>query len=447
MRFEDKLKKDLENAIGANKEPSKELYAKVLSNQSLNKKKKYNFKPLIFALSFCIVLFVAGLSLIKQNPTPKNTYNAIIKIDVNPSIEMIVNEKNEVIAANGLNDEGKMILCNETIIGKTLNDSLKQIIELEISLGYLSKGNNNEITFTIGAKNNEITDKLTNNIKDITQDTLNQRNISANIKNTIGYSKNELINKIKIIDSTLKIEEITNFDYDELVNKIKTFDLEMAQFSSTKLEEYFLQYRNYEKIIEEKNLIQSAIKNANNLYQEIYENYVIFISELKETYKTIQQSYYDFFINPESDYQKSLIELAKLKEEYLIQKNTVENMSDSDLSKLLETIKLSKIKTEYETTETILSSIEIACQKSFDLVINTFESIIEKLTSLEEKLPTSISSITFRQQYNTEEKINHFNDEIMQKFINQYQEDINNFKTEMLNKKINLINSLKIISN
>lgn len=443
MRFEDKLKKDLDNAIGADKEPSKELYAKVLSNQSLNKKKKYNFKPLIFALSFCIILFVAGLSLIKQNTTPKNTYNAIIKIDVNPSIEMIVNEKNEVIAANGLNDEGKMILCNETIVGKTLNDSLKQVIELEISLGYLSKGNNNEITFTIGAKNNEIANNLTNNIKDITHDTLNKRNISANIKNTFGYSKDELINKIKMIDSTLKIEEITNFDYDELVNKIKTFDLEMAQFSSIKLEEYFLQYRNYEKIIEEKKLIQSAIKNVNNLYQEIYENYVIFISELKETYQTIQQSYYDFFINPESDYQKSLMELAKVKEEYLIQQNIVENMSDSDLSKLLETIKLSKIKTEYETTETILSSIEIACQKSFDLIINSFESIIEKLTSLEERLPTSISSITFRQQYNTEEKINHFNDEIMRKFINQYQEDINNFKTEMLNKKINLINSLK----
>lgn len=443
MRFEDKLKKDLNNAIGENKEPSKELYAKVLSNQSLNKKKKYNFRPLIFALSFCIVLFVVGLSLIKQNPTPKYTYNAIIKIDVNPSIEMIVNEKNEVTAVNGLNDEGKMILCNETIVGKTLNDSLKQIIELEISLGYLTKGNNNEITFTIGAKNNEITDELANNIKDITQDALNKRNISANIKNTTGYSKDELINKIKMIDSTLKIEEITNYDYDELVTKIKTFDLEMAQFSSTKLEEYFLQYRNYEKIIEEKNLIQTAIKNASNLYQEIYENYVIFISELKETYQSIQQSYYDFFINPESDYQKSLIELAKLKEEYLIQQSIVENMSDNDLSKLLETIKLSKIKTEYDTTEAILSSIEIACQKSFDLVINTFESIIEKLTLLEEKLPTSISSITFRKQYNTEEKINHFNDEIMQKFINQYQNDINNFKTEMLNKKINLINSLK----
>lgn len=443
MRFEDKLKKDLNNAIGENKEPSKELYAKVLSNQSLNKKKKYNFRPLIFVLSFCIVLFVVGLSLIKQNPTPKYTYNAIIKIDVNPSIEMIVNEKNEVTAVNGLNDEGKMILCNETIVGKTLNDSLKQIIELEISLGYLTKGNNNEITFTIGAKNNEITDELANNIKDITQDALNKRNISANIKNTTGYSKDELINKIKMIDSTLKIEEITNYDYDELVTKIKTFDLEMAQFSSTKLEEYFLQYRNYEKIIEEKNLIQTAIKNASNLYQEIYENYVIFISELKETYQSIQQSYYDFFINPESDYQKSLIELAKLKEEYLIQQSIVENMSDNDLSKLLETIKLSKIKTEYDTTEAILSSIEIACQKSFDLVINTFESIIEKLTLLEEKLPTSISSITFRKQYNTEEKINHFNDEIMQKFINQYQNDINNFKTEMLNKKINLINSLK----
>lgn len=440
MRFEDKVKKDLQNAIGNEKEPNKDLYLKVISNQSLTKKKKFNFKPLLMALSICVVILIVGLSLIKPSPNFDNTYNAIIQIDVNPSIEMIVNEKNEVLSVNGLNDEGKMIIYNEKIIGESLENALQTIINLEISLGYLTKNNDNEITYTISAKNENIVKKIQDNTKDITNNILNTRNIAANIKNKIGKSKEELIETISKLDPTINLEIINN--YDELVNLIKTNHLEMIDFVNIKLEEYYRQFLNYEIVLQEKNLIQDAIKAKNELYQEIYTNYSAFIQELKDTYTMIQQNYYDYFINPESEYQKSLLELVNLKEELLIQQHIVDNISEDDLTIIIEKAKLTKLKTQYELSEAALSSIEITAQKSYDLVIKTFNAILESLSLIEKNLPTEISTINFKIVYDTTEKINNFKNDLITKFMTNYKDEIEKAKNSIINRKANIIASL-----
>lgn len=440
MRFEDKVKKDLQNAIGNEKEPNKDLYLKVISNQSLTKKKKFNFKPLLMALSICVVILIVGLSLIKPSPNFDNTYNAIIQIDVNPSIEMIVNEKNEVLSVNGLNDEGKMIIYNEKIIGESLENALQTIINLEISLGYLTKNNDNEITYTISAKNENIVKKIQDNTKDITNNILNTRNIAASIKNKIGKSKEELIETISKLDPTINLEIINN--YDELVNLIKTNHLEMIDFVNIKLEEYYRQFLNYEIVLQEKNLIQDAIKAKNELYQEIYTNYSAFIQELKDTYTMIQQNYYDYFINPESEYQKSLLELVNLKEELLIQQHIVDNISEDDLTIIIEKAKLTKLKTQYELSEAALSSIEITAQKSYDLVIKTFNAILESLSLIEKNLPTEISTINFKIVYDTTEKINNFKNDLITKFMTNYKDEIEKAKNSIINRKANIIASL-----
>lgn len=440
MRFEDKVKKDLQNAIGNEKEPNKDLYLKVISNQSLTKKKKFNFKPLLMALSICVVILIVGLSLIKPSPNFDNTYNAIIQIDVNPSIEMIVNEKNEVLSVNGLNDEGKMIIYNEKIIGESLENALQTIINLEISLGYLTKNNNNEITYTISAKNENIVKKIQDNTKDITNNILNTKNIAASIKNKIGKSKEELIETISKLDPTINLEIINN--YDELVNLIKTNHLEMIDFVNIKLEEYYRQFLNYEIVLQEKNLIQDAIKAKNELYQEIYTNYSAFIQELKDTYTMIQQNYYDYFINPESEYQKSLLELVNLKEELLIQQHIVDNISEDDLTIIIEKAKLTKLKTQYELSEAALSSIEITAQKSYDLVIKTFNAILESLSLIEKNLPTEISTINFKIVYDTTEKINNFKNDLITKFMTNYKDEIEKAKNSIINRKANIIASL-----
>lgn len=440
MRFEDKVKKDLQNAIGNDKEPNKDLYLKVISNQSLTKKKKFNFKPLLMALSICVIILIVGLSLIKPSPNFDNTYNAIIQIDVNPSIEMIVNEKNEVLAVNGLNDEGKMIIYNEKIVGKSLENALQTIINLEISLGYLTKNNDNEITYTISAKNENIVKKIQTNTKDITNNVLNAKNIAVSINNKIGKSKEELIETITKLDPTINLENVNN--YDELVNLIKANHLEMVDFVNIKLEEYYRQFLNYEIVLQEKNLIQDAIKAKNELYQEIYTSYSAVIKELNDTYTLIQQNYYDCFINPESEYQKSLIELVNLKEELLIQQHLVDNMSEDDLKIIIEKAKLTKLKAQYELSEAALSSIEITAQKSYDLVIKTFNTILDSLSIIEKNLPTEISTINFKITYDTTEKINNFKNDLITKFMTKYKNDIENAKNAIINRKTNIIASL-----
>lgn len=79
---------------------------------------------------------VVGNSISKNN----KAYNAIVQVDVNPSIEMVVDEKNQVLSVRGLNDEGKMVLEGEAFIGKNVDDVVGEIIRIETELGYLVVG-------------------------------------------------------------------------------------------------------------------------------------------------------------------------------------------------------------------------------------------------------------------------------------------------------------------
>lgn len=441
MRFEDKIKNDLNNAIGKDKEPSNNLFLKVSENLSLTKKKKYNFKPLILSLS-CIIILVVCIILINQ-PTMITSYNAIIIMDVNPSIELIVNEKNEVLSVNGLNDEGKMILCDEEIVGKNLDNALNIIIELEINLGYLTNGTDNEITYTITSKNKEIIQNIKSKTNDFTNQILNKNNISAKINNLEGYTKEELISLVKNLDPTLTIDKINNLDFDQLINEIIEYHHTVKNLATIKLEEYYQQFLKYEIVLKEKGLIKSAIEKSNELYQEFYELYVNLIDELTEAYQSIKENYYNNFISPESDYQKALVELVELKEEYLIQKNIVDNMDEDDLSIIIEKAKLAKLKTEYDVSETTLSSIELACQKSYDIVIGVFENVINNLSILEKRLPSEISSITFQKIYDTTDKINEFKNKVDSDFFEKYKENIMNSKKQLIKYKENMINFIK----
>lgn len=77
-----------------------------------------SFRKWVPALTCCLcVALIAVVGLVVGNSISKNNkaYNAIVQVDVNPSIEMVVDEKNQVLSVRGLNDEGKMVLEGEAL--------------------------------------------------------------------------------------------------------------------------------------------------------------------------------------------------------------------------------------------------------------------------------------------------------------------------------------------
>ena len=62
-------------------------------------------------------------------------------VDINPSVEFMIDDENKVISATALNDDGSVILVGEAFVGKTPEEAVELMLTVATETGYLVKGN------------------------------------------------------------------------------------------------------------------------------------------------------------------------------------------------------------------------------------------------------------------------------------------------------------------
>lgn len=451
-KLEKKLKKDMRKKM-LDTNPSNELYEKVKKELNMNEKqshyqinKSYKRWIPIFATSICILLAVViGVIALNNKKVNAKEYNAIVQVDVNPSIQMVVDEKNKVLSITGLNDEGKMIIYGEVIVGKNLDEALEMIVKIETDLGYLVEGSDdNKVTLTVSANTEEITNKIEEFSRNTLNKVLEETGMVATIETAKGYAEEELKLLAKELDPTLTEEEINNFDYNDYVNVVKLYHLEVADLASVKLEEMYNEFKNHQISITEKEAVKNAINNLDIIYQTLISAYEIAYGVLDQAYESMQDGYYSQFIDPNSNYQKAWLELAELKQAYLDQRVVVANLTEEETDEKIfqEVQKLKSLKSKYEAKLAFLESIEKASTTVYETLVATFETSLETMKRIEERLPDSIQTITFEALMDTEKKLNEFKQEVCNNFETKYQEAIDNAKETLQARKEALKDSL-----
>lgn len=444
-KLEKKLKTDMRKKM-LDTNPSDELYERVKKELNMKEKQKQYLvnKPYkrwvpIFATSFCILLaIVIGVIALNNKKVNAKEYNAIVQVDVNPSIQMVVDEENKVLSITGLNDEGKMIIYGEAIVGKNLDEALEIIVKIETDLGYLVEGSDdNKVTLTISANTEEITNKIEEFSRNTLNKVLEETGVIATIETAKGYAEEELKLLAKELDPTLTEEEINNFNYNDYVHVVQLYHLEVADLASVKLEEMYNEFKNYQISITEKEAVKNAVNYLEIKYQGLIHAYNLAYDALNNAYTSMQDGYYSQFIDPTSEYQKAWLELAELKQAYLDQRVVVANLTEEETDEKIfqEVQKLESLKREYEAKLAILESIEKASSTVYETLVLVFETSLETMQKIEEQLPDSIQTITFEALIDTENKLNEFKQEVCDTFEAKYQEAIDNAKETLQARK------------
>lgn len=444
-KLEKKLKTDMRKKM-LDTNPSDELYERVKKELNMKEKQKQYLvnKPYkrwvpILATSFCILLaIVIGVIALNNKKVNAKEYNAIVQVDVNPSIQMVVDEENKVLSITGLNDEGKMIIYGEAIVGKNLDEALEIIVKIETDLGYLVEGSDdNKVTLTISANTEEITNKIEEFSRNTLNKVLEETGVIATIETAKGYAEEELKLLAKELDPTLTEEEINNFNYNDYVHVVQLYHLEVADLASVKLEEMYNEFKNYQISITEKEAVKNAVNHLDIKYQGLIHAYNLAYDALNNAYTSMQDGYYSQFIDPTSEYQKAWLELAELKQAYLDQRVVVANLTEEETDEKIfqEVQKLESLKREYEAKLAILESIEKASSTVYETLVLVFETSLETMKKIEEQLPDSIQTITFEALIDTENKLNEFKQEVCDTFEAKYQEAIDNAKETLQARK------------
>ncbi len=92
--------------------------------------KKIKFLVTIIGL-FAIVLTVVACQ------TTASAEEAYVTIDINPSVELIVNGREEVVYVNALNEDAEVLLADLDLVGMPVDEATDLIIETAIALGYI----------------------------------------------------------------------------------------------------------------------------------------------------------------------------------------------------------------------------------------------------------------------------------------------------------------------
>ena len=106
----------------------------------MEKKKNRSFAGFA-AVAAVFVLLIAGIFIAKNNGfgITNNSLAAVVSFDVNPSIELKVDNEEDVISVKGLNDDGKKVLEGMDLEDTDLEVAVNAIIGSMLKHGYINE--------------------------------------------------------------------------------------------------------------------------------------------------------------------------------------------------------------------------------------------------------------------------------------------------------------------
>lgn len=189
---------------------------------------------------------------------------AYVSIDINPTIELIVDEYSNVVSVRGENEDGQAILYQEAEIeGKSIDEAIQRITDLAIEYGYLSE-ENKVVETLVSSKDNEFAEKILEKINTKITAKANELGISVSTNGKGAYSlvrkfeefkkqypnnqviQNLTISKFKLALSVSGTGEIT---LEAAVELDDTKLIEMLKKASEKMEDFATE--EYKKVKEQ----------------------------------------------------------------------------------------------------------------------------------------------------------------------------------------------------
>ena len=153
--------------------------------EKIKEKSKRNYIPKVsFALALITLVF--GITYFGYNKTYK--VESIIELDVNPSIELKINQKDQVIEAVAKNDDAKNVLENMELEKIDIDVALNAIIGSMVTKGYIDDLSNSILLSVENddvQKSEQLREKLVTKINNIlNNDKINGSVLSQNLSST-----------------------------------------------------------------------------------------------------------------------------------------------------------------------------------------------------------------------------------------------------------------------
>ena len=393
---------------------------------------------------------VIGCSLNNNNKQQETVKDTVITLDLNPSIQITVDENGNVSSVYGNNDEGKMIIIDiqNELVGKKYDYALDLIIEAETECGFFVKATSNEeynnlkITIDTEATEQQI-NAIEQEIKTHVEEKLTELDVIIKDKITTvkNNTKDALINKLLELDSTYTKDELQEKSNEELINLIAAYHIERINFPTEDLVDMYNNFKEYEINIAESRIFQNFVTTSSALNEAIINQYNNLYNLAQQALNQLKTTYEQVFINEDSDYVKAYNKLLEAKAEVLSLRSEVEALEDG-LEKTLKQAQLSAKETALLAAQSALELTKTAAETTLNFVTTTVNQSLESLKSYimsTEDLQTLMN----QKADELSTKLNQEKSEFTAKFEAEYKDQIKAKYNQLVEQKAQLVAQLK----
>ncbi len=396
------------------------------------------FLSIILALTMlcsCFMLFSCTLSG-DDEPKEKTTR---MTIELNPSVEFMLDEENRVVSVTALNDDGTILIAGEVFVGLSAEEASELFVELARQIGYLvdTEALENEIKVSISGAS-EYASELRENVKSSIQEKLDELDIGATIKQIEEISESEL-RALLLKSSSYGQEELEEMSKEELYGALSLARTETALLITEDLRNAYLEAKEYEISFAEREETARVIDQISTLHAAMNTAYKASLNAYKAALDEIEAQRYNHLIAPESSYQQALNTLRDKKALVIEKKNELAASELDGAEYEAKLNELNALEEQYTVAHEALLEIGKTVNDIIDALLVKLRELEAVLIEFENNFSDDIKSVLNEKAGEIELAINEAKDSFFATFEEEHRNDIEAMENALIQRKQALI--------
>ena len=395
-------------------------------------------KRLISIFLLC-TLFLTAISFTScSNAKPEEGSVTRMTVDINPSVEFMIDDQNKIISVTALNDDGSILIVGEAFVGKTPEEAIEIMITLASDTGYLVQGNaeasENTVKISVSG-DSKYAEQLKKDITEKANDTLKALDINGTVEK-VEALKIDALRQMALSTSLYTEEEISTMDEDQLYKVISVGRIETALLLTEEMRSAYYYAKEYKISFAQREETARIIKELGGLYNLTHTAYKTALDVYSTAITELDNFRYEMLVSPESEYQKSLAKLREAKVELLKQKNYTASLDINGEEYASATVTLQLTEENYNKILAAYEKMGTDLNASFEALIANLRQAEAKLIELEDTLfDENIEAKLQEKATEIEANLNAAKDGFFAEFESAHAEDIAAIEETLLAKK------------
>ncbi|MBO5052041.1 MAG: hypothetical protein J6D31_07575 [Clostridia bacterium] len=396
-------------------------------------KKRFIGIFLLFAIALSAISFTSC-----SNAKPEEGSVTRMTVDINPSVEFMIDDQNKIVSVTALNDEGSILIVGEAFVGKTPEEAVEMMVTLASDTGYLVQGNaeasENTVKISISG-DSKYAEQLKKDITEKANDTLKALDINGTVEK-VEALKIDALRQMALSTSLYTEEEISAMDEDQLYKVISAGRIETALLLTEEMRSAYYSAKEYKISFAQREETARIIKELGGLYNLTHTAYKTALDVYSTAITELDDFRYEMLVSPESEYQRSLTKLREAKVELLKQKNYTASLDVNGEEYASATVTLQLSEENYNKMLAAYEKIGTDLNAALEDLIAKLRQAESKLTELEDTLfDENIEAKLQEKASEIEASLNAAKDGFFAEFESAHAEDIAAIEETLLAKK------------